>query len=157
LRKKEIPVIGPITYSQNFSRIRRAPVTEKIYDKDVSQVFISVLDDAENFACGVEIMKDGEVYVIMSLYLDKADYPSKRQVLPHLYRLVFEYIPSTDKLISFLSPLRHFGIYQEQIRKAAVFAGGRKTTFRRMKNAKKTVKMLALDAIKRKTNIMEEI
>jgi hypothetical protein len=133
-------------------------VTEKIHDKDVSRVFFSVLDDAEGYACGVEIVKSGKVCVIMSLYLDKADYPSKRRVLQHLYRLVFEYIPPADKLISFSSTLMHFGRYREQIRKAAVFAGGRKTTFRRMKGSKMTVKMLALDAIKRgKNNIIENL
>jgi hypothetical protein len=136
--------------------IRRAPVTEIIHDKDVSRVFFSVLDDAEGYACGVEIVKSGKVCVIMSIYLDKADYPSKRRVLQHLYRLVFEYIPPTDKLISFSSTLIHFVRYREQTRKAAVFAGGRKTTFRRLKCTKMTVKQLALDATKRRTNIIEK-
>ncbi|TYS88968.1 hypothetical protein [Rossellomorea aquimaris] len=132
-------------------------MTDKIFNKDITDVSISLLDDTTAIACGVELIKNGIPYTIMSLYFDKSDYPSKRQTLHYIYSLVFQYVPESDKLISFTSNSPYFGQYKEQERKAGLYADGRKLSFRRVKNVKRHTKLLQFDAAKRKTSIIEKL
>lgn len=134
---------------------------------EVTRVNIAIFaKDDYAFGCGVELcrreqMANGRfkdiVYHIMSLYLPKSEFPSKRRLLHYLISEALGKVPETDKLVIFHSELPHMDIYRELKRKASVFSYGKELRFNRVKQIKRDSILLAIGAISRRNSITERL
>jgi hypothetical protein len=97
------------------------------------------------------------VYHIFSYYLPRADFPSKRSVIHHMYSQILPKVADNAESVQFISTLQHFKNAPEQRRKACAYAGGKVLTFKQVDDVKKITVMLAIDAVKRRTSIDEKI
>jgi hypothetical protein len=118
--------------------------------------------DADGYGIGVELshLIDGkyEPYAILSLWALKSDYPSKWQLLPYIFAEALKIVKKGDKGIVISSTERYFTTSKQRVfLKAGVFAGGKEIRIRYLKHAPGATLALAIDAVYRKTNIIEEL
>jgi hypothetical protein len=112
--------------------------------------------DGESYGLGIDICRDKQAYAILSVYLPKEQYPSKRSVLPRAIEEAFKLIPDNENEVVFISTLRHFQNHRYLERKAGVFSTI-PTKFRRVKTSPYNALKLAIDAVEpgRRSTIIE--
>ncbi|MFE4524004.1 hypothetical protein ACFRCQ_18160 [Cytobacillus firmus] len=116
----------------------------------------------EGYAVGMELCRrvDDQYHPfhIFSLWLPKAEYPSQKQVLYHLFAKTAKHLPEDTEIIHFRSTSPYFAhSNKEMIRKAGVFLGDRERHFTRLKKSPGWAVSLALDAVKRRNSIEERL
>jgi hypothetical protein len=134
-----------------------------IPENEVCYVFIEIIRyDESGYGVGAELSRkvDGryEAFTIMSLFYPTGEFPSKRQLLFHLFNKTFRYVPDEDKLIVFCSSSPYFKDNNFQLQdKAGIYANGRDKVIRHLRRKPSSVMSLARDAVKRGDTIIEEL
>lgn len=118
--------------------------------------------DAEGHGVGVELnYKVGQQFqpfYIFSLWLPKAEFPSERKVLFHVFAETAKHLPKDTEFINFRSTTPYFSHSRELMkRKSGVFLGDRHRYITHLKTPPRWALGLALDGVKRKNSIEERL
>ncbi len=126
-------------------------------------VTIAILDRHDSaYGAGVYMGRkiddddDFEVYGNMSLFLPKAEYPSIRQSLIHIFAEVCKYLPPDVDGVCFRSTIPYLrdSIHRMKL-KAGVFSDGVSISFKHLRTSPKKCMKLATDAGMRGSSVIE--
>ncbi|WP_394136904.1 hypothetical protein [Cytobacillus oceanisediminis] len=118
--------------------------------------------DAEGHGVGVELCRkvndQFQPVHIFSLWLPKAEYPSERKVLFHIFAETAKHLPDGTEFVNFRSTTPYFAHSRELMkRKSGVFLGERERYFTHLKNSPRWALGLSLDSVKRRNSIIEKL
>lgn len=116
------------------------------------------LDGQDGYGAGVEVYDTGDnpqVYYIASIYATRAEYPSVRSLIPHVFATVLPEIDADTVIIN--SPSKYFRERIHDIKRKAGIYTQAKVIVKHIRKVRGGAPLLAVDAIKRKSTVIERM
>ncbi|WP_054949209.1 hypothetical protein [Numidum massiliense] len=127
-------------------------------ESQVTRAKVVVMRHEQNgFGVGVELLREGEVYRVLSLWIDDEQITSTRQVLHFACKRVMDAVDDDTKLIIFVAQNRHFLKARELSAAMKLHKPDIDAVFYRAKTLQGDAWALAQDACERQTNIISDV
>ncbi|PET70084.1 hypothetical protein CN514_07865 [Bacillus sp. AFS001701] len=98
-----------------------------------------------------------DIYHIFSVYLDRKEFDSKRKVVHYIAEQTFKSVLDEDDTVVMLSKVPHMLRNKELERKTVMYAQNKDVKFINVRKVNQGAVRLAIDAIMRRTTIIEKL